>query len=253
MRKNVKITDILAKFDSLRRTDIKNFQTNYFLTPVDQECFALENEQAAIFLSKEKNFYKLFYAFTSLHNFEMLLSQIFYEDVYLEIIAKRPPFSDFQKLLNKFFEYKTTYQKLYKKLEISNRTFDVSCKIDEKLIFDKLYSTFNIYFEHLMNADELKKLANENKVLTIYENGDMKSFLIYKTQGSKAYLNHIANYGSKENLIALWKMFYQDLNNHKVKYLDLWYDVQNKKAENMYHIEKFRPLGLYNFCYKKLS
>ena len=81
---------------------------------------------------------------------------------------------------------------------------------------------------------------------------ELKSFLIYKIQGSKAYLNHIANYGSKENLINLWKLFYQELNNQRIIYLDLWYNKQNKKAENMYNIEQFQPLNMYNFCYEKL-
>ena len=98
-----------------------------------------------------------------------------------------------------------------------------------------------------MTKEDLSVLVADKKVLTVYENDEMKSFLIYKTQGTKAYLNHIANYGSKENLINLWKIFYQALNCDGVKYLDLWYNKQNKKAENMYNIEQFQPLNMYNF------
>ena len=103
-----------------------------------------------------------------------------------------------------------------------------------------------------MEKDELIQLSNENKVITIYENDELKSFLIYKTQGTKAYLNQIANYGNKENLIELWKKFYLALNYENIKYLDLWYDINNKKAENMYKIENFQPLKQFNYCYKKI-
>ena len=248
----MKTTEILAKIDALRKSDVKNFQTNYFLTPVEDDCFVLENGKAIVFLSLEKDFYKLFYAFINLDEWGRLLSRLPSKNIYLEIIAKKMLPADFQSVLDKYFEYKTTYQKLYKKLENSEVWSDTQYQVDVNLVFDKIYSTFDVYFEHLMSKQELKNLADENKVLTVYENGEMKSFLIYKTQGSKAYLNHIANYGSKENLIALWKMFYQELNNRGIKYLDLWYNMQNKKAENMYHIENFQPLGLYNFCYKKI-
>ena len=54
----MKTSDILAKIDALRKSDVKNFQTNYFLTPVEDECFVLENEKAIVFLSLEKDFYK---------------------------------------------------------------------------------------------------------------------------------------------------------------------------------------------------
>lgn len=116
---------------------------------------------------------------------------------------------------------------------------------------------FSSFFKYnqiifLMGKDELTNLAKDNKVITIYEKDEMKSFLIYKVQGTKAYLNQIANYGNKENLIKLWKTFYQALNNEGIKYLDLWYDTQNKKAENMYNIEQFQPLNQFNFCYKKI-
>lgn len=247
----MKFTDISAKYNSLRKTNANNFQTNYFLSPIEDECFTLENKNAFIFLSKEKDFYKLFYAFTCLDDFESLLSKLPSKNIYLEIIAKKTLPTDFQSVLDKYFEYKTTYQKLYKKLENSEVRSDILCQVDVNLVFDKIYSTFDVYFEHLMSKQELQKLADENKILTIYENEEMKSFLIYKTQGSKAYLNHIANYGSKENLISLWKIFYKALNYHNINYLDLWYNMQNKKAENMYHKENFQPLELYNFCYKK--
>lgn len=243
---------IVEKINNLRKSSVSNFQTNYFMTPIEEDCIAFENNEAIVFLSKEKHFYKLFYAFISLNSFEKLLKELPNKEIYLEIISKTPPTYELKNILEKYFEYKTTYQKLYKKLEVTEPQTAVQSKVNIDLIFEKLYSTFNIYFEHLMGKDELTNLAKDNKVITIYEKDEMKSFLIYKVQGTKAYLNQIANYGSKENLIKLWKLFYQALNNEGIKYLDLWYDTQNKKAENMYNIEQFQPLNQFNFCYKKI-
>lgn len=246
MQKNT----ILEKINILRKSSVKKFQTNYFLTPINDDCIAFENSEAMIFLSKEKHFYKLFYAFINLNSFENLLKELPNKEIYLEIISKTPPTDELKNILEKHFEYKTTYSKLYKKLEVIEPQTPVQTKVDVDLIFEKLYSTFNIFFEHLMDKDKLTNLANDNKVITIYEKDELKSFLIYKTQGTKAYLNQIANYGNKENLIELWKLFYQALNNDNIKYLDLWYDTQNKKAENMYKIEHFQPLNMFNYCYK---
>lgn len=241
------------KINTLRKTSITNFQTNYFLTPIDNNCIIFENHEAIVFLSKEKNFFKLFYAFVDLNSFEALLNQLPQKEIYLEIVSKVPPQNEFKEILNKYFEYKTTYSKLYKKLEVIETKVAEKSKIDIDLLFEKLYSTFNIYFEHLMSKNDLIELARQNKIITIYEKYELKSFLIYKVQGTKAYLNQIANYGSKGNLIELWGKFYHALNYDGIKYLDLWYDTQNKKAENMYNIEQFQPLNIFNYCYKKFN
>lgn len=243
---------INEKINVLRKTSVERFQSNYFLTPISEDCITFENNEAIVFLSKEKHFYKLFYAFIDIKSFEKLLEKLPQAEIYLEIISKTSLTEELKVVLEKYFEYKTTYQKLYKKLEVIEPRIPVKSNIDIGLIFEKLYSTFNIYFEHLMEKDELAQLAQDNKVITIYEKDEMKAFLIYKVQGTKAYLNQIANYGSKKNLIELWHLFYQALNNDGIKYLDLWYDKQNKKAENMYNIERFQPLDMFNYCYKKI-
>ena len=244
--------EFISIYNDLRRKSTLDFQSNYFMTDLDIDFF-IKNDDAVIVLSKEKTFYKLFYAFINIESFKQLLKQLPNKEIYLEIISKQPPLKELETALEQFFEYKTTYQKLYKKLQVIEPQIPVESKIDIDLLFDKLYSTFDIYFEHLMTKEELIELASDNKIVTVYENDELKSFVLYKTQGTKAYLNQIANYGTKENLIELWKLFYQALNNHGIKYLDLWYDKQNKKAENMYNIEQFQPLNQFNYCYKKLS
>ena len=249
---NISAELIGEKINELRKQDVRNFQTNYFFTTLSDNVLYKQNQNAIIFLAKEKSFYKLYYALTNILSFSELLAFLPDEEIYLEIVARQEIEEDFSQILDKFFEYQTTYQKLYKKLEVLPQKYTIDCRVDVDLVFEKLYSTFDVRFEHLMAKEELVKLNKDNKVLTIYENDEMKSFLIYKTQGSKAYLNQIANYGSKENLINLWKVFYQALNNDNITYVDLWYNKQNKKAENMYKIENFQPLKMFNYCYKKL-
>lgn len=239
------------KINYLRKTDISNFKTNYFTPELNNPELIFETANAIIFLIKEKTFYKLFFAYNNIKDFQELLNKLPKFEIYLEIVSKTKLDTELKSALEEYFEYKTTYQKLYKKLNTSeDRTFP-ACKVNTNLIYEKIYSTFDIYFEHLMSKDELEKFKCENKILTVYENNEMKSFLIYKTQGSKAYLNHIANYGTKNNLIELWQIFYEALNYNGIKYVDLWYNMQNKKAENMYRIEQFQPLNIFNFCYKK--
>ena len=61
---------INEKINILRKTSIENFQSNYFLTQIGGDCITFENNNAILFLSKEKHFYKLFYAFIDLSSFE---------------------------------------------------------------------------------------------------------------------------------------------------------------------------------------
>lgn len=249
---SIKSNEIVKKINNLRKKNINNFQSNYFFTQIEEDILYAENNDALIFLSREKTFYKLFYAFVDAVSFSNLLKDLPDINIYLEIISKQEPSHDLQTALKPYFEYKTTYQKLYKKLDVIEKKIPVISTVDIDLIFEKLYQSFDIYFEHLMQKEELIELASNNKVITIYENNEMTSFIIYKVQGTKAYLNQIANYGSKSNLIDLWKKFYLALNNDGIKYLDLWYNKQNKKAENMYNIEQFQPLNMFNYCYKKV-
>lgn len=237
--------------DQLRKENKENFTTNFFSLEPIENCDYLASEDALIFWKQEQDFYKLYYAFSNLTAFNALLKNLPPLDLYLEIVSKAQLSAELTTCLLKHFTCTTTYQKFYKKITPQNETEFPYSLIDTKLLYEKLYSTFNIYFEHLMSEEELVSLAKEKTILTIYENNQLQSFIIYKKTGKKAYLNHIANYGSKENLIDLWQKFYQALSYDKISYLDLWYDTQNKKAENMYKIEQFQPLSLYNFCFAK--
>lgn len=239
--------------EQLRKDNKENFTTNFFSLEAIDICGYRANENALVFWKQEHDFYKLYYAFSSITAFNALLKELPPLNIYLEIVSKTPLSAELTACFSKYFTYSTTYQKLYKKITPQKETEFPHSIIDTTLLFEKIYSTFNIYFEHLMNKDELLALAKEKTILTIYENNELKSFIIYKKTGKKAYLNHIANYGTKQNLIDLWQKFYQALNYDQITYLDLWYDTQNKKAENMYKIEQFQPLSLYNFCFTKKS
>ena len=233
--------DFQAKINELRKKDIQNFQTNYFMNEIDEKSICFENDNAVIVLQQEKTFHKLYYAFCDLSAFEELLPKLPDKEIYLEIISRKEIDNKLKDLIEKFFEYKTTYQKLYKKLTLTKDKTSQKYHADSDLIYQKLYSTFDIRFEHLMEKDEIQELIDKNQIITIYDDNELKSFI-----------NQIANYGSKDNLINLWKLFYQELNNKGITYLDLWYNKLNKKAENMYNIEQFQPLNMFNFCYKKL-
>ncbi len=244
--------DFQAKINELRKKGIQNFQTNYFMNELDEKSIYFENDNAVTVLQKEKTFHKLYYAFYDLSAFEELLTKLPNKEIYLEIISRKEIDVQVKNVIENFFTYQTTYQKLYKKLTLTENKIFQKYHADRDLIYQKLYSTFDIRFEHVMEKNEIQELIDKNQIITIYENNELKSFIIYKIQGNKAYLNQIANYGNKDNLINLWKLFYQELNNKGITYVDLWYNKLNKKAENMYKIEQFQPLNMFNFCYKKI-
>lgn len=247
----MKNTIIKQYIEQLRKEHPNTFSTNFFSLGPIENCDFLSNENAILFWKKEYDFYKLYYAFSNLIAFNILLNNLPPLNIFLEIVSNYPVSSELTACLANYFSYETTYQKLYKKLQPQSQAQFPASIIDTELLYKKLYTTFNIYFDHLMSKEELISLAKEKTIITIYENNELQSFIMYKKTGKKAYLNHIANYGSKQNLIDLWQKFYQALNYDKITYLDLWYDTQNKKAENMYTIEQFQPLFLYNYCFTK--
>ena len=54
--------EFISIYNDLRRKSTLDFQSNYFMTDLDIDFF-IKNDDAVIVLSKEKTFYKLFYAF----------------------------------------------------------------------------------------------------------------------------------------------------------------------------------------------
>lgn len=249
MRK-IKSSIIFDKINTIKKSNPSEFKTNYFFNQLDEEILCLDNDNAIIFLQPEYDFFRLYFAYVDTESLDCLFDCLKNNDIYLEIITKTKPNEELNKIILKHFSFETLYQKMFKKLKITEEKTSINDLINVDEIYEKIFSTFNIHYDHFMSKEELKELADSKQILTIYENNELKSFLIFKTKGSSAYLNHIANYGSKQNLIALWEKFYQVLNNNRINYLDLWYDTANKKAFNMYNIENFKNFPLKNYIYK---
>ena len=68
--------DFQAKINELRKKGIQNFQTNYFMNELDDSAIIFENENAIICLSKDRDIYRLYFAFINLLDFENLLKQL---------------------------------------------------------------------------------------------------------------------------------------------------------------------------------
>ena len=128
---------IQNKINSLRNDNIQNFYTNYFMNDIEKDVEIFENNDAILFINPEKDFYKLFFAYSDINSFMELLHKLPNKKIYLEIISKTEPQDDFINAIKPYFEYKTTYQKLYKKLEVSENKVFPKCKTDIDLIFDK--------------------------------------------------------------------------------------------------------------------
>lgn len=241
--------EIMTQITKIKKSG-DEFYINYFLTTLNEELLYFENDGAIVFLQPEHDFYRLYFACSDLEKLDDLLVQLPKDEIYLEYVCKNDIDEKLAEILLRYFTFDALYQKMFKKLNVVDEKYLPVNVIDAKVIYKKVYETFNIYYDHLASEEEIIEMCENRNVITIYEGGQLRAFLIYKIKGKSAYLNHIANYGSKDNLIELWNKFYQTLNAKEINYLDLWYDKANAKALNMYRIEQFSDFNLYNYIYK---
>ena len=58
------------KVNELRKKDILNFKTNYFMNKINNNALYLENDNAIICLTQDRDIYRLYFAFINLFDFE---------------------------------------------------------------------------------------------------------------------------------------------------------------------------------------
>lgn len=205
-----------------------------------------------IFLKKEKNFFRLYFFSNNLLKLKKdILNIKNNKNIFIEILQKE------EKIKFNGLCKKATYIRLkkdYKNTHTQSRTSEekiYSDTLEAKKVQKLIQRDFNPYFDHFPNLKSIQKHLNKDHILFISHDKQICSYIMFDIKGKVAYINYIANYGGKKNLIKIWQIFYEKLNNFLVESIYLWCDVNNTKAMNMYQIENFIPEGLKNFIYIK--
>ena len=250
----MKTSDILAKIDALRKSDVKNFQTNYFLTPVEDECFVLENEKAIVFLSLDRDIYRCYFAYVNLNSFINLLSVLPEgKKICLEYITR----SDIPQVLfdaiNTYLPYETTF--IRSRCDIQKLRVLKKCKEDEiefaefddiSVIENLLEAAFNHYSSHLPDNCELKSLIENKQVIVTKSLGEITSFIIYKVnQNNVNFDQWISIKKDPQNSMLIINNFYSLLQSQNYRQVYIWVDIKNNKGVQKFHeFYGYKPDGL---------
>lgn len=204
-----------------------------------------------LLLKEEKQLIRVYFFTNDFVELEELITDLTHDkNLCIEILQKQP------EIYFKTLKPQALYLRLRKTLtplspsSESHTNFD---NINPKTLHKLLFKDFNPNFDHLPNLKMLQNRFKNRHILSVRTQNIIYSYLIFTHTGKSAYLNFIANYGDKQSLLEIWKVFYQKLNTLEVKFLHLWCDTLNLKALNMYQKENFSIDGLKNYIYIKLS
>ena len=174
------------KVNELRKKDILNFQTNYFMNEIREDAICLENDNAIICLSKDRDIYRLYFAYINLLDFENLLKQLtLNKKVSLEIIAKGELDINLYDCVNKYIPYETTFERMRAKCDeilisriYNHNEIQYATREDINIIYDALNNVFFHHTSHLPNKNELLDLINNKQVLCVKNDHKLASFIV---------------------------------------------------------------------------
>lgn len=249
------------KINELRKKDILNFQTNYFMNEISEDAICLENDNAIICLTQDRDIYRLYFAHINLLDFENLLKQLpLNKKVSLEIITKGELDVNLSNCVNKYIPYETTFERMRAKCDeilisriYNHNEIQFATREDINIIYDSLNTVFFHHTSHLPTQNELLDLINNKQVLCVKNNNKLASFIVYKPEGIQARFDQFLSIDKNiKNTMMLMDYFVSELKYKKFKTCYLWVDiVKNKPAQLMYKYYKFKSENLKSFVFSK--
>lgn len=250
------------KVNELRKKDILNFKTNYFMNKINNNALYLENDNAIICLTQDRDIYRLYFAFINLFDFENILKQLpFDKKISLEIITKGELDIALYDCVDKYIPYETTFNRMRAKCDeiLNSRMYNhneiqFATREDVNAIYDALNAVFFHHTSHLPNKKELLDLINNELVLCVKNDNKLASFIVYKPEGMQARFDQFLSIDKNiKNTMMLMDYFVSELKDKKFKTCYLWVDiVNNKPAQLMYKYYKFKSENLNSFVFSKL-
>lgn len=234
----------LQKINDLRKADIQNFQTNYFLNKLNDEIECFENDDAIIVLTKDKSIFRLYFAFINLHNFEKLLMLIPQDiKVSLELITKKEIDENLYNCINKYLIHETIYERMraectsIKKSKLhTEKEIEYATKNDVQIISDKLNEKFNHHTSHLPDEQDLSELIKNKQIICVKNNNELAGIIIYKFEGNQIRFDQFLSFNNNtQDTLKLWDYFVSKLLLLNAKTCYLWVDtIYNKRALAFY-------------------
>lgn len=260
---------IKDKISELKKQKPANFSTNYFFNVLSQEVICFDSNSAFIFLSLDKNIYRLYYCYTNIEEFSELLSQVPTDlNICVEHLTKTEISQNLFNIINHYFKYETTYERM--RVNCQNlRQFkkyshdDIEKAKTEEItyIFNVLNDTFNYYSSHFPDIEELKSLQNKGNIFVVRnEDNEIACFLIFKITGKSSNFDQLVSIDHNAmNTMKLLDYYNSFIKGNQLLDSYLWVDtVYNKPVVKMHKLFGYQFDGLKDYFFisdtlKKIS
>lgn len=240
----------------------KNY-TNYF-SYQDQIVYGEITEKSLVFILKNKGFNSLYFTSIDLDDLEKLIAKLSAEDICLEMIQKGDMPLELENILKKYFILESIYEKmtlyiknLKPKLKIKNLKKDIQhCDISElDFLYQNLYESFDVRFDHLPNKNTLSDYISKNQVLIKTKNDQISAYCIFTLKGKTSHFNYLKNLkASSFEIIELLEEYYEKMKMLQIEHIYLWVDIlKNIRVKNMHSRYGYQPSNVFNYTFVKIN
>ena len=246
----LKKEDVIDKINTLRKKDIKNFQTNYFINELDEEIQCFKNNNAIIFLQPDRDIYRLYFAFIEMSDFEELLKKLPLDiKISLEILTKKEIDNYLSECIKKYLHFDTMFERyrckceklrIFQKIEVNQILY--AEKKDLAEVNKLLEETFNYYSSHLPSLKELKKLIDNKMVIIEKDKNKISSVVVYKTVGENINFDQLVNLNNEPlKMMHVLDSFYSKIKFKEYNEVFLWIDtIYNKNVIKLHKLYGYK-------------
>lgn len=260
------LEEIKIKINEIKKNSIRPLTNFYDNIPKNRNIVSVYNkEKSIVFCVDDNSVYRGYFYSSDLDELQDLLGKL-NKNTIVDIITKKENL-DVSILLNKsgFEKYaifkRASNPNICEFDEINNAEY-LENKLDNlgkyaelrdlKLIHSKLYKIFNPYTSHIMTVDELEYMIINKQVMVNITNNDLVSFLIFRIEGCKFYINHVYNNGDRKIIdYIMKKSLTKYINDFKINYLYSWIDEKNVRSIRFHERYGMKFDGLIDFIYIK--
>lgn len=248
---------IQNKINNIRKQDIQNFNTNYFINKLARNVSVFENDKAILILCQDRDIYRLYFAYNDLFSFEKILRQIPQDiQICVEILVKHGMDEKIKNILCKYFTFDTIFQRL--RCDVSKlKIFKIYNKIEYAInsdfdtINNALNNTFNHHSSHLPSQDELLSLIETKKVIVVRKNDEIVNFIVYKENNNNINFDQFISFDRKAiHTMKVLDYLYGIIKNKNYKTIYLWVDIiNNLPVKKLHTFYGYSPDGLQNYIF----
>ncbi|MGA1825067.1 MAG: hypothetical protein ACMUIP_10445 [bacterium] len=255
---NETIVDLAAIINIINYINKKNKNktfTNYFKQGLNSTSFnTIWMQNTIAFLDKEGDFFRLYFYSKNLEELYEALNGLLIRPTVIDCVTNKFSINLHNVLLKSGFKKIA----LYKRLQNNNFPFyetNKSLLFAEKkelaFLYERLFTDFDKYLDHLPTMDKLIEYLQNDQVLVMREDSIISGYIIYRIQGKKVFLNYWFNKGNPLNSIRLLTNFYGLMNAKGVKSGFVWVSVEKKGVLKVHQTFGYNFDGLEDHIYLK--